>query len=262
MWRSDDMSYLPRTSSGRASSRWNWVGTMCEVVTRCSSMRRSISSGIHLSMRTTVWPMCNDALPKRRTAVWYSGEPMMWTFSSPGWIEKRKRSPARPSAASSGVTPEQFPVDALGVAGGSRGVVHDVADGALPWQGARVGVPSGGIGGEAVDVAHREATQGRNGGLVGRRHRGFGESLVGQEDLGSAVLEDVGDLGRHQVMVDGDQVPPGLHRRQVRLDHLGAVGEDGGHHVTLVHALGAQGVHQLVGAAEQFAGSHFGHRQA
>ena len=30
MCRSDDTSYLARVSSGRASRRWNWVGTMWE----------------------------------------------------------------------------------------------------------------------------------------------------------------------------------------------------------------------------------------
>ena len=38
MCRSEDTSYLARTSSGSASRRWNWVGTMCDVVTRRSSM--------------------------------------------------------------------------------------------------------------------------------------------------------------------------------------------------------------------------------
>ena len=64
-----------------------------------------MSSGDHLSISTIVCPKCSDALPKRNTAVWYSGEPMMWTLSSCGWIPKRKSSPDSPSAACSGVTP-------------------------------------------------------------------------------------------------------------------------------------------------------------
>ena len=64
MWRRDVTSYLPRTSSGSASRRWNWVGTMCEVVTRHSSMSRSMSSGSHLSISTIVWPRWMEALPK------------------------------------------------------------------------------------------------------------------------------------------------------------------------------------------------------
>ena len=70
MWRSDDTSYWFRVSSGRARSRWNWVGTMWEVVTRYFSISCSISSGIHLSMRTTVWPRWMEAPENRMTAVW------------------------------------------------------------------------------------------------------------------------------------------------------------------------------------------------
>ena len=90
---------------GKASSRWNCVGTMCEVVTLYCSISLSIPSGSHLSMSTTVWPRCSDAPPNRMTAVWYSGDPMMWTLSSSGWMPKRNRTPPSPSAASSGETP-------------------------------------------------------------------------------------------------------------------------------------------------------------
>ncbi len=79
---------------------------MWEVVTRWRSMSESISSGCHLSMTTMVWPRWSEAPAKRRTAVWYSGDPTMWTLPSCGWMPKRKRSPDRPSAASSGVRPE------------------------------------------------------------------------------------------------------------------------------------------------------------
>ena len=61
MCRRDERSYLFRVSSGRASRRWNWVGTMWEVVTWYCSMSWSISSGIHLSMSTTVWPRWMEA---------------------------------------------------------------------------------------------------------------------------------------------------------------------------------------------------------
>ena len=70
MQRVDETSYLARTSSGSASRRWNWVGTMCDVVTLCSSMSCSISSGVHLSMRTTLWPMCSELAVHISTAVW------------------------------------------------------------------------------------------------------------------------------------------------------------------------------------------------
>ena len=51
-------------------------------VTRCSSISRSISSGVHLSISTTGWPTWSDVDAKTSTAVWYSGEPQMWTLSS------------------------------------------------------------------------------------------------------------------------------------------------------------------------------------
>ena len=54
---------------------WLWV-------TSYFSMSSSIPSGDHLSMSTTGWPMCSDELAKTNTAVWYSGEPQMWTLPS------------------------------------------------------------------------------------------------------------------------------------------------------------------------------------
>ena len=46
--RSEDTSYLPRTSGGSRSIRWNIVGTIIALVTRCFS----ISSRM-LSARTS-----------------------------------------------------------------------------------------------------------------------------------------------------------------------------------------------------------------
>ncbi len=74
MWRSDDTSYFARTSSGSCSIRWNWVGTMCEVVTLYRWIRYSVCSGSHLSIWTRVWPMCTEFIAKRITAVWYIGD--------------------------------------------------------------------------------------------------------------------------------------------------------------------------------------------
>ena len=67
---SEDMSYLARVSSGRARSRWNWVGTMCEVVTRYCSMSREHLLGdplVHQHHGVARWI---DAPENRRTAVW------------------------------------------------------------------------------------------------------------------------------------------------------------------------------------------------
>ena len=76
---------------------------------------------------------------------------------------------------------------------------------------------------------------------------------MGHEDLGPGVLEDVGHLGRHQVVVDGNQVPAGLQGGQVDLQHLGAVGQQGGHDVAHGEPLGPQSMHHLVGPAQQLA---------
>ncbi|SLJ82346.1 Uncharacterised protein [Mycobacteroides abscessus subsp. abscessus] len=54
---------------------WLWV-------TRCFSMSRNISSASHLSIRTTLWPNWIEMVAKFSTAVWYSGEPQMCTWSS------------------------------------------------------------------------------------------------------------------------------------------------------------------------------------
>ena len=110
-----------------------------------------------------------------------------------------------------------------------------------------LGVADRGVGGEAGHVAHGEAPGGGEPGLVGRRRGHVGEALVRDEGLGARVLQDVGHLGRHQVVVDGDEVPAGLEGGQVDLEHLGAVGQQRGDHVAHAEALGPQRVHQLVG---------------
>ena len=111
-----------------------------------------------------------------------------------------------------------------------------------------------GVGGEAGDVAHGQAAR-RPGSRPRRRRRwhDLGEALVADEDLGSGVLHDVGDLGRHQVVVDGDDVPARLHGGEVDLEHLGAVGQHEGDGVARAEPELAQGVHDLVGPAEQLA---------
>jgi hypothetical protein len=68
--RVDDTSYFALTSSGRASRRCSWVGTMWLLVTLYRSMSSSIVSGVQRSMSTTGWPRCSDAPTKASTAVW------------------------------------------------------------------------------------------------------------------------------------------------------------------------------------------------
>ncbi len=77
------------------------------------------------------------------------------------------------------------------------------------------------------------------------------------EGLGPGVLEDVRNLGRHQVVVDRDEVPAGLQSGQIDLQHLGAVGQQGGDHVAHLESLGPPGVHQLVGPAQELSGRDF-----
>ena len=67
--RSDDTSYFARTSSGRASSRVNCVGTMWLCVTWYRSMRRSISSASKRSISTAVCPSWIEMPTKFSTAV-------------------------------------------------------------------------------------------------------------------------------------------------------------------------------------------------
>ncbi len=55
-WRSEDVSWRSRTSSGSCRRRWNIVGTMWVCVTRWRSMSSSVSAAPQRSMSTTVWP--------------------------------------------------------------------------------------------------------------------------------------------------------------------------------------------------------------
>jgi long-chain acyl-CoA synthetase len=72
--RSDDRSYLPRTSSATASSRWNMIGTRWVWVMRWSSTSRSMGSGSHPSMRTVPTPACSGAPREKASgAAWYRG---------------------------------------------------------------------------------------------------------------------------------------------------------------------------------------------
>ena len=68
--RNDFRSYLAFTSSGSASRRWNWVGTMWLWVTAYRSISRSISSGDQWSISTAVCPSWIEMTTKLSTAVW------------------------------------------------------------------------------------------------------------------------------------------------------------------------------------------------
>ena len=69
----------------------------------------------------------------------------------------------------------------------------------------------------------------------------------------SESRDDVGDLGGHQVVVDGHDVPAGLEGGQIDLEDLDAVGQDEGDGVARPQPEGLQPVDDLVGPAEQLA---------
>jgi hypothetical protein len=103
--RRDETSYRARTSSGSASSRLNWVGTMWLYVTRCRSMSRSISSASNRSMSTAVCPSWIASVAKFSTAVWYSGEQHRCTWSSNGLMPKMPKNQVPAAGGSSGSAP-------------------------------------------------------------------------------------------------------------------------------------------------------------
>ena len=143
--------------------------------------------------------------------------------------------------------------DALGIPRRARGVVHDVAEGPVLGHARRLGVAHLGVRGEAGHVANGEPAGCVEADFVRRGDGDVRKALMGDEGLCSRVLQDVGHLGRHQVVVDRDEVPARLQRREVDLDHLGAVGQQGRDDVADLEALCAQRVHDLIGVAEELA---------
>ena len=85
-----------------------------------------------------------------------------------------------------------------------------------------------GEGGEPLDRPDAQTGPLRRGGERGALSADLSEALVADEHGGVRVAQDVGHLGRHQVVVDRHQVPAGLEGGQVELEHLDAVGQHGG----------------------------------
>ena len=257
MCRSDDTSYFAFTSSGRASSRTNWVGTMWVFVTRYRSMSSSIPSGVQWSITTTVWPMWIAPPAKTRTAVWYSGDPQMWTLSSKGCKPNRNSIPPNPDTIASGATPGSGRRTPFGAPGRAGRVVHDRAGRAVRRRCRRLPVLQVRVRHEAGNVAaDGEASRGREVDLVGRGARRVGEAGVGHERLRLAVPHDVGDLRADEVPVDRDEVEAGLQHREVELEDLARVGEQHRDGITGLEAGSSQAVHDLVGAGGQLPGPH------
>ena len=136
----------------------------------------------------------------------------------------------------------------------ARGVLHE-----LPRD-SRVGERHGLAGlerleaSEARDVPHREARLLGKCGLVRRAPAGRGEALVGEERPGPRVAEQMGDLARREVRVDGRVVPARLHHREDHLDEGRAVREHARHDVAGAQAPGAEPVHDPVRGGGELAG--------
>jgi hypothetical protein len=68
--RSDEVSYLRFTSSGKADNRRSIVGTAKAQVTRSFSISASVASGSKWSIRTTLAPSENIIATKAGAALW------------------------------------------------------------------------------------------------------------------------------------------------------------------------------------------------
>jgi hypothetical protein len=155
-----------------------------------------------------------------------------------------------------GVGSRQPPADALGPAGRAGGVVHRRPAGAVVGPG--VGLPGRQFreGTEAGHIAHDEAPVGGQRERIRRRPAGVAELLVTDEGAGLTVVDDVGDLGPHEVVVDRGQVPARLHGGEVQRHHLDPVREHGGHPVARGQAESSQPVDEAVRGGQQLAVGH------
>ena len=111
---------------------------------------------------------------------------------------------------------------------------------------------------EAVDVADRVKAFGRHAGQSGSFYARSTEALMADEDLRLAVRQDVRDLGPDKVMVDRNEVPTRLQRREVELDDLDAVRQNGGDGVAHADAGCPEAVNDLIHPSEQASGRVLG----
>ena len=169
----------------------------------------------------------------------------------PGGDAEQVRQVAEQLAHVRRVDRRQAPLDALGAAGGSRGVVHGGTGGAAPGGVDGLTLEERGVGAEPVDRSDGEAPVRGQAGLVDGSAGPVGEPLAGHEHLGVGVFEDVRHLGPHQVPVDRGDVQPDLERRQVDLHQLDGVRQQQGHRVAHLEPQRPQAVGDLVRAVEQ-----------
>ncbi|GAA3075691.1 hypothetical protein GCM10020000_71190 [Streptomyces olivoverticillatus] len=112
-----------------------------------------------------------------------------------------------------------------------------------------------GVGAEARDGADGVAALVRQPGLVGGCDGRVGPAFVRDEHLGAGVGDDPGDLGCDEVVVDGDEVEPGLGGGEMGGEELGAVGQHHREGVARAQPRGAQSVDEPVGRGVQPAGA-------
>ena len=104
----------------------------------------------------------------------------------------------------------------------------------------------------------REARLARNVRLLGGRAHDVGEALVADERLRFGVLEDVGDLGRAQPVVDRHVVPARLERREVQVEGVRAVRQHRRDGVAALESETAERVHDLVRPRQHITGGVLG----
>ncbi len=135
---------------------------------------------------------------------------------------------------SSGSAPDSARRTPLGLPGGARGVVHGVAEAAVVGHGRSSGRRASRRRSRSRRCRPRPG--GARPGSRPRRRRRCTSSANRSwpmKTLALGVLDDVGDLGGHQVVVDGDDVPAGLKGGEVDLEDLDAVGQHEGDGVAL-----------------------------
>ncbi len=169
--------------------------------------------------------------------------------------EEHEQAP-RPCGGLVGMGVAQPPAHPLGPAGGARGVEHERPGRQVVGPGLRLTVDELGEGPEARHPAHREAVGLGRHAVLEDPHRLVGEARRDDQRLRLRVVDDVGDLGAHEVPVDRRDVEAALVGRQADRDLLEAVGQHGGHLVAPLQPQGPQPVDDPVGERGELTEGH------
>ena len=143
------------------------------------------------------------------------------------------------------------PVHALGPARRARGVEHGRTPDGVGQIDALLSGDGVGVGLEAGDVPTDGQAHVGAGGLCD-----CGEPGIGHDGRGPAVGDDVGDLGRGEVPVDGRQAEAAPLGGGERLGKLRAVGAEQDDRVAGAHAATGQGASDGVGIGVELGGQH------